>query len=168
MNARVRRGVTLIETLVVLALIALLASVAVLSAPSAPSGARDEAERFAARFDAAQAFALASGAPLKVELSSEGYGFFTYRDRAWTEVRGAKSLRRHAVRRTVAVTLASLDAGLAATTSSSDATDESPPQFLIDPLGGSGEVSVAFADRKGRWVVTADRIGSAKVARDGG
>ncbi len=168
MKKRARRGVTLIETLVVLALIALLASVAVLSAPSAPSGARDEAERFAARFDAAQAFALSSGAPLKVELSADGYGFFAYRDRAWTEVQGAKWLRRHVVRRNVAVTVVSLDAGLAEATSSPGAQTETPPQIIVDPLGGSGEIAVAFADQSGRWVVRADRIGSAKVARDGG
>ncbi|MEX0645770.1 MAG: type II secretion system protein, partial [Parvularculaceae bacterium] len=54
MSARKKqRGVTLLELLVVMAILALVASIAVLSAPPARGAARDEAERFAARFIAA-------------------------------------------------------------------------------------------------------------------
>lgn len=167
MKAGARRGVTLIETLVVLALIALLASIAVLGAPAARSSAREEAERFAARLDRAQAHALATGAPLKVDIAANGYAFSAYRDSAWAELKSPAALARRAFRRDVSVSIVSIDASLADKEPTTGSQQSELSHFIVDPLGG-GETSVAFADRGGRWIVSADRVGSVKVARDGG
>lgn len=170
MSGGARRGVTLIETLVVLGLVALLASIAVLSAPAARSSARDEAERFAAKLDAAHTLAIATGAPVKVEITGAGYSFSSYRDRAWTEIVAQESLRKRAFRRDVAVTLVSVDAALADAAASSPSgsreRDRGARQFLVDPLGGGGETSVEFADGGGRWMVAVDGSGAVKVIRD--
>jgi general secretion pathway protein H len=164
----IRRGVTLIETLVVLALIALLASVAVLNAPALRSNAREEAERFAVKASAAQTLALISGAPVRVDFSPTGYGFRTFRDDAWAEIVDPRSLRRRVFRGDVAVTLLSVEAAL---TEANDARRDGPKgeeHILIDPLGGGGKASAAFADPSGRWIVTLHGSDAPKVARDGG
>lgn len=164
MKTRARRGVTLIETLVVLALIGLFASVAVLNAPQVRSGARDEAERFAAKLDVAQTLSLSSGAPVKAELTGDGYRFLVFRDRKWIEPAEARALQPHAFRRDLAVALLSLDAALE--DGAQGARDEKTKPFLIDPLGGGGAVSVAFSDGGERWLVSLDQAGGVKVSRD--
>ena len=161
-----RRGVTLIETLIVLALIALLASVAVLNAPAIRSGARDDAEVFAARLDAATDLALISGAPVRVELSSAESVFSSFDDGAWRALESPRVLRRRAFHRDVAVTLLSFDAALTDADAPKGERDD-VRRFLIDPVGGAGATSIAFADSRGRWVVSLDASGKPKVARDG-
>lgn len=164
----IRRGVTLIETLVVLALIALLASVAVLSAPALRSNARDEAERFAVKAGAAQTLALVSGAPVQIDFAPTGYGFRAFRDGAWTDIADQRPLRRRVVRGGVAVTLVSFEAALADGNDARDEKQKGEGLILIDPLGGGGKAIAAFADRSGRWIVTLEGSDPPKVVRDGG
>jgi len=78
-NAVLRRvdavGFTLIELMVVLALLGLFASAILLTLPRLDGGARQEAERLAARAKLAQDEALVLGRPVALVLDGAGYGF---------------------------------------------------------------------------------------------
>lgn len=160
-----RRGVTLIETLVVVGLIALFAAVVVLNAPPPRAGARTEAERFAARLDAAFVAATGSGSPLRLDIDRAGYRFSTYADGKWTAAAGR--LAPAAFDRTVAVSVVGGDPATRndARRGDGDEKDDSR-SVVIDPLGGDAG-AFAFEGGGARWVVTLDALGAVKVARDG-
>ncbi|MBY0422046.1 MAG: GspH/FimT family pseudopilin [Parvularculaceae bacterium] len=161
MSLRARRGVTLVEALVVLALIAFAASVAALNAPPPRGKAKEEAERFAARLDAAFSAALVAGAPVRLDVEKDGYAFKLYDGEKWAPP--AADARLGARRpKGVAIAVVSRDPAFA-----NEERDDgkTPTPVLIDPLGGDG-VAVAFAADGGRWIVAMDRQGAVTVKRD--
>lgn len=161
-----RRGVTLIETLVVLSLIALLAAVAVVNAPPPRSDAREEADRLAARLNAAYTSALASGLPIRLDVSPGGYVFMTYADGKWGAAPTALKLPARSFKGGVAASVTATDpAFLNIAERNKQKPDDGVRTAVIDALAADG-VSVAFSDRAGRWLVTLDRLGAVKVARD--
>lgn len=160
-----RRGVTLIETLVVLGLIALFASIVALNAPPPRAPARLEAERFAARLDAAFAAAVASGAPVRLDIDAAGWSFRTFDESGWTEPKGAPALAPQRFGRDVAATVLSVDASSANERAETKDKKDATQSVVIDPLGGDG-ATVAFAGGGARWIVTLDPQGAVTVTRD--
>ncbi|WP_338466344.1 GspH/FimT family pseudopilin [Novosphingobium sp. ZN18A2] len=88
---RVRRnGFSLVELMVVLFVMGLLASVVVLSMPGDARELRGEAERFAARANAARNEAIVSAAPVSLVVSKAGYYFEQRADGRWRPFEGGR------------------------------------------------------------------------------
>src|SRR5687768_8379967 len=72
---RTEPGFTLVELLIVLTIIGLMSAAVVLAFPDRRGSLRSEAERFAARAQAAQERAVLDARPMAVRVTSAGYGF---------------------------------------------------------------------------------------------
>jgi len=92
------RGFTLVELLIVLTIMGLVSAAVVLALPDPRGSLVDEAERFAARAQAAQERAITDARPIAIRVTSSGYGFDRrergewkplagdlFGDRAWSE-----------------------------------------------------------------------------------
>ncbi|HVL57711.1 MAG TPA: GspH/FimT family pseudopilin, partial [Burkholderiaceae bacterium] len=92
-----QRGFTLVEMLVALLVAAILISMVSLSASPSPQRAlRYEAERLAQLLALAREEALVRGAPIRVDLSRDGYRFLIRRDREWRPITDDGDLRARA------------------------------------------------------------------------
>ena len=69
------RGFTLLELLVVVSILGLLSAAVVLAAPPSGGSLREDAERLAARVQAAQEAAVLGNRALALRVTSEGYRF---------------------------------------------------------------------------------------------
>ena len=78
------RGFTLVELMVVIFIIGLASAAVVMTARSPDRGARDEAERLAARIAALRDNAILQSRTLAVWVRPSGYGFETRSDGEWT------------------------------------------------------------------------------------
>jgi general secretion pathway protein H len=70
-----RKGFTLVELLIVLTIIGLMSAAVVLAMPDGRGSLINEAERFAARAQAAQEQAVLGARPMAVRVTGAGYGF---------------------------------------------------------------------------------------------
>lgn len=78
------RGFTLVELMVVIFIIGLASAAVVMTARSPDRGARDEAERLAARIAALRDNAILQSRTMAVWVRPSGYGFETRSDGEWT------------------------------------------------------------------------------------
>ena len=79
-------GFTLVELMIVLAIVGMVSAVVVLSIPDPRGGLRQEAERFAARAQAAQERAIMDGRAMSVRVTDVGYGFDRRERSEWRPV----------------------------------------------------------------------------------
>jgi general secretion pathway protein H len=79
-----RNGFTLVELLIVLTIIGLMSAAVVLAIPEGGGSLIDEAERFAARAQAAQERAVLDARPVAIRMTSAGYGFDTREKNEWS------------------------------------------------------------------------------------
>lgn len=149
-----RNGFSLIEMLVVLFMMALLAGVAMLSLPGGDTELRREAERFAARTQAARDEAIITGSSVAVVVGPAGYYFERRVDGAWEPLQ-ARTLQTAAWDAGTAVDLAvggqaqaSVDAGT------------SNARLIFDPLGLANDEARVRLVRGGHAVAV-------RIARDG-
>lgn len=78
-------GFSLAEVLVVVFIIGLTAGLVVLNMPEPRSGAREDAQRLAARLALASQDSVISGAAVGVDISDTGFGFRRYGPGGWTD-----------------------------------------------------------------------------------
>lgn len=163
------RGLTLLELLVVMAILALLVSVAVFNAPPARSNARDEAERFAARFVAASEDAVLQGSVMRIEMTPGGYTIARYANGEWKADDGAGRFAAHSFASNVAVTLTVEDAALANRRGENRSMKkkDDAQRIILDPLGAAPAFTVAFADGRQRWRVRSNESQTIEVVNDG-
>lgn len=84
----VRNGFSLVEMMVVLMIMGLLATVAVLTIPGDAGKLRNEAERFAARTQAARDEAIVGARPIALIVSNAGYYFERRSEGRWQALPG--------------------------------------------------------------------------------
>ncbi|MBB5518757.1 prepilin-type N-terminal cleavage/methylation domain-containing protein [Amphiplicatus metriothermophilus] len=166
MRRNVQSGLTLIELLVVLAILALTASVVVLNAPPSRQTARVEAERFAARLDAAMASSLTTGAPLRLATTPAGYRFERYADGGWNAQEGEGPMAPRALPREVALAFETQDAAFANAAPDEAGKAEAPRRLTIDPVGVGDAFAAVFSDGEQIWRVEIDHAGTITVTRD--
>jgi general secretion pathway protein H len=82
-RAESEHGFTLVELLIVLTIIGLMSAAVVLAFPDHRGSLIDEAERFAARAQAAQERAVMDARPIAIRLTSAGYGFDRREKNEW-------------------------------------------------------------------------------------
>lgn len=80
---RDRNGFTLVELLIVLTIIGLMSAAVVLAFPDPGGSLTSEAERFAARAQAAQERAVLNARPIAIRMTSAGYGFDVREQNEW-------------------------------------------------------------------------------------
>lgn len=99
-------GMTMIEVLVVLSLIAVSAGVVTLAWPSTVSGRSlaQEAELFAARMNLAAEQSLIERRQLRMNWSTEGYGFEEWTKDGWQNLRGGTLSENHRLNRDIVLT----------------------------------------------------------------
>ncbi|GAB4531368.1 MAG: hypothetical protein Kow00133_19990 [Amphiplicatus sp.] len=168
MRRKTQNGLTLLELLVVLAILALATSVVVLNAAPAAGGARAEAERFAARLDAAMDASLATGAPLRLAATSAGYRFERYAEGGWTAQEGEGPTGPRALPREIALAIETQDAAFANAAPDEAGETETPRYLTLDPAGVGDAFAVVFSDGEQSWRVEIDHAGAIKVMRDAG
>lgn len=165
MRRKPQTGLTLLELLVVLAILALAASVVVLNAPPAADGARVEAERFAARVDAAMAFSLATGAPVRLAATPADYRFERYAKGQWTVLEAEGPPGPRALSREVVLAVETQDAAFANAAPAEAGEDEMRRYLILDPAGIGDAFAVVFSDGEQTWRVEIDHAGKITVAR---
>lgn len=153
-DARRQRGLTLLELLVVVTILALVTSIAVFNAPAAHSNARVEAERFAARADAAFEDAVLEGAVMSIEMTPAGYRVVRYGNGEWRAVEGRGRPAERRFPKSLRVTLTLEDAALQNKRKMERPSDKDEPQrIVIDPIGLTAPYTVEFADGRDTWLV---------------
>ncbi|MEZ5927242.1 MAG: type II secretion system minor pseudopilin GspH [Parvularculaceae bacterium] len=161
-----QRGLTLLELLVVVVILALVTSIAVFNAPAVRSNARVEAERFAARTNAAFEDAVLEGSVMSIEMTPAGYKVLRYGDGKWNavETRGRATEREYP--KNVRVTLTVEDAALKNKSKMERPSEKDEPQrIIIDPIGLTAPFTVEFADGRDTWSVIGG-AGKVKVEHD--
>jgi general secretion pathway protein H len=149
-NAR-QRGITLVELLVVMAILAFAAALVVLNAPPMRNLAKEEAERFAARTEAAYQDALIDGAAISLAVSAEGYRVERFVGGKWELEAKARRFSERRMPDGVAL-IAAID-DPAAANRKADEEEETPARIILDPIGLTTPFSVEFRDGKERWTV---------------
>lgn len=137
-------GFTLVELMVVMAIVALAAAAVTLAFPGRDR-ALDDAERFAARADAAATYAVLAQRPVRLSVDGQGYRFEERAAAAWRPARD----RHLAARRWEASAL--VDGGRGST--------------VFDPAGGADPLQVTLVDGATRAAVEVGADGRAHVAR---
>lgn len=137
-------GFTLVELLVVLAIMALAAGAVALTLPSGDRVA-DDAERFAARAQAAGTYAIMTQRPVRVTVEPQGYRFDERAGGAWRAARDRRLTQRQ-WRATALV-----DGGRAST--------------VFDPAGGAEPLAVTLIDGAARAGVEIGADGRPHVTR---
>ncbi len=80
------QGFTLVELLIVLTIIGLMSAAVVLAMPDGRGSLVDEAERFAARAQAAQERAIVDARPMAIRVTAAGYGFDQREKAEWKPI----------------------------------------------------------------------------------
>jgi len=170
---RASAGYTLIELLVVLAIVALVASVAVLNAPPPPNDARREADRFAARLQAASQQAIMTGAVIGLDVSAQDYRFYIYNRGAWTLADDARlapgrfpadvSIMVEVSGQTESNETESNEQGGV----EREGDDDTPaPVIFFTPTGETTPLHLRFSARRRFWTLDLNSSGKVSVARD--
>lgn len=134
------RGFTLLELLVVVTILGLLSAAVVLAAP-AGSELRPEAERLAARIQAAQEQAILANRMLALRVDGDGYAFSRRGRAGWEDV-----------------TAPPLAAARWETP-----TEAEPARLLLDPLGGAEQGSIRLRRGAEQWAVEIAADGEIRV-----
>lgn len=166
MTAR-QRGVTLIELLVVMAILAFVATLAVVNAPPARSSAKEEAERFAARVQAAWEDAVIRGSVASVALDARGYRVERLVGQEWVPDETRRRFGARALPPAVALVVELRDPA-GANEKDTEEAEPAAPRIVLDPIGATTPFAVAFTDRQGRWLVSNRDDQTIVVARDDG
>jgi len=77
------RGFTLVELMIVLTILGLMSAAVVIGLPDTRGSLTAEAERFAARANAAQELAIMDARAISIQVSRSGYGFAQRDKREW-------------------------------------------------------------------------------------
>ncbi len=138
MSAQLRdreTGLSLVETLVAISVIALVSLAVMLAAPRWPSPAQEEAERLAARFDAARERALTTGGMIGfvADADGAGYAFLVFRDAAWATLPGDPALKPR--RLPEALSIYRQDAPAVREGFTADEDAPLAPEIWFDPTG---------------------------------
>ena len=143
-------GVSLIEALMALMIVSMMAGAVVLMAPERRQSARLEAERLAARMQAAGEESIIANRALALRVSDEGYGFERFEDGRWVEIAHGAPLAFRPWPPGVEASVEQEAAGRAA---------------HFDVLGGASAAPIVLSKDGARWRVSMDQQGQVYVAR---
>ena len=167
-RAKKSAGFTLTELLVVMLILALTASVVVLNIAPPSNKAKDAADIFAAKLNAAAEQAIMTGSLIGLEYDENGYAFYLYDRGAWKE---SDDFRLGAAAFPGDVSVAFTQTEPA---KKNEQTDDKPrdndapaPTVFFTPTGETTALIAEFKTRRGDMSVTLDRAGNIKAARNG-
>lgn len=148
-------------------IIALSAGVVALNAPPPTNMARVEADRFAARVNAASEAAVLNGSLIGLELTEAGYKFFQYERGEWRPAENAR-LRGGVFPADIAIAFeAPESARRNEDTDEPKRTDETPaPTVFFSPTGETTALEVNFRARRKHITLLLDNAGELKVMRN--
>lgn len=146
-----RRGFTLVETLVVLVIMGLLTATVVISWPAGDT-LRKDASALAARATLASQASVMAGVAMGLDVTTAGYAFYRLTDGVWREVEDERALRRQLWRPGVAPLVRREGFG---TTDRRAASAARTPTVVFDPTGLMPLFSITLSEGGARIVVTA-------------
>jgi len=179
-------GVTLVELLLALFILGLSVSVVVLNTPQAGQNTKREAERFAARLNAASDEAILSSQSIGLMIMPTGYKFSRYNDGEWIDIESKilgewkldseismNVTKQDTDRTSFAMRLTENDKILARQGSffapSPDKASTVIPEFQFHPIGEDIPLIAQFSGYEQHWVVQLSANGqlSVRCGQDG-
>lgn len=161
-------GFTLIELLVVFAIVAFAAGFAVLNAPPPRNEARMEAERLAINLQRAGERAIMDGILMGLEISPQGYEFYSYGRGAWAaDVDGSPKKIQFRNGLSVEITIEGVSGSPLAEKKIERGEDATPaPQIFLTPTGETTAADISVRGFGERWIVAQNATGQIAVRRD--
>ena len=147
-SVRSHSGFTLVELLAVLAVIGLASAAVVVTMPDPRGSVRGEAERLAARVDAARDMAIVDARGMALVVRSTGYGFEQQRRGGWVPVSDAP-LEHRAWPDDVSVRFVGNGAG----------------RVAFDEMGSGDPATITLSRGDERVSVRLDATGAVRVAQ---
>jgi hypothetical protein len=141
-----------------------MAGAVTLNMPPARGEAKIEAQRFAARLEAASNESIVGGRPLRIEISQAGYSFARYVRGEWLTAEPPSALSPRSFSG-VLVTVEMEDPALLNERPSEDEAQPETRRLVLDAIGATAPFTVDFADRRERWRVVRSADGAIEVTQ---
>ena len=172
-NRRRQRGLTLVETLVVLAIIGLLASVVVLTLPAVSDDTEEEAYKLARHLRSAHELAIMRSQAIGLKIEPSTYTFLEYRNARWSPAEFRRTASRHALPEGMILEfqysgfVAPGTAGINRRTVRENANEtgqqQMTPEVIYQPTGEVTALEITLSGEEEVWLVSQSPSGAVLV-----